>query len=173
MAGRLANPTAGLCVVLPQDFRAPLGATGMELVIPARTVLNLAAAARGTVARPVVESLVLTASSPGIAIRPASGTFKELKELDLDSVTIRRGGVFDFRYDLSVERMGQGAMALVALLGMASGRNVGPVPDVKLASVRKEIDALLAKEVPPRFKAFLKQYDALVPGMSLMSLFGV
>jgi hypothetical protein len=41
------------------------------------------------------------------------------------------------------------------------------------SEIRKQIDARLQQEVPPRFQAFLKQYDGLVPGLSLMSVFGV
>ena len=59
------------------------------------------------------------------------------------------------------------------LLGLAAGQPVsGNVPDVKLDAIRGEIDAKLQSEVPPRFKAFLQQYDGLVPGFSLKSLFG-
>jgi hypothetical protein len=115
----------------------------------------------------------VSAQHPGLVVKPREGTFRELKELDLEAVTITRGGKFAFEYELSAEQMGKGLFALVALLGMASGQRVGDIPDVKLESIRKEIDSRLQKEVPPRFIGLVKQYDHLVPGLSLSSVFGV
>lgn len=104
---------------------------------------------------------------------PTGGSFKELKKLVSNSVTVSRGGAFAFDCDLSAEQMGTGLLALLAPGAMAAGEHVGQVPQVKLDGVRKEIDTALQKEVPPRFRELLLRYDGLVPGLSLKSLFGV
>ncbi|MSQ84847.1 MAG: hypothetical protein EXR77_18570 [Myxococcales bacterium] len=92
--------------------------------------------------------------------------FKEFKELDLHGVAIRKGGAFEFDYDLSAEGAVAGLAALGQLLGLAMRQQVsGHIPDVKFEGIRKEIDAKLQSEVPPRFKAFGQQYDGLVPGV--------
>ncbi len=168
MAGKLKDASAGLGVGLPKEFSVPLGDSGMELVIEQGTSLNLDAQSIGSVAQPVVQSLSLSAGGNGIRIRPKDGTFKDFKELDMKSVTIGKGGTFAFNYDLSVEQMANGLIGLVELLGMAAGQPVsGEAPDVKLDSIRAEIDAKLQAEVPPRFRALIEQYDHLVPGLSL------
>jgi hypothetical protein len=173
MAGKLSSPSASLNVSMPQPFVAPLGDSGLELTIAEGTPIDLAAQGAGKADKPTIASLALRAGAKGIQIRPKTGSFKEFKELDLHGVTIRRGGAFDFDYDLSAEGAIQGLFALGQLLGLAAGQPVsGNVPDVKLDAVRAEIDAKLQAEVPPRFKAFLQQYDGLVPGFSLKSLFG-
>ncbi len=172
MAGKLSAPSASLDVAMPQDLCVPLGDSGLQLIIAAGTPIDLAAQSAGKVAQPVIQSLSLRAGAKGIQIRPEKGMFKEFSELDLHSVTIHKGGTFDFDYDLTAEGAIQGIAALGELLGMAMGQPVsGQVPDVKLDAIRKEIDAKLQSEVPPRFKAFLQQYDGLVPGFSLKALF--
>jgi len=50
---------------------------------------------------------------------------------------------------------------------------VGPLQQTKLDSIRKELDARLQQEVPPRFRAFLLQFDQALPGFSLTDFFGV
>ncbi len=169
----LKDPSASLTIRMPEDLRVPLSQNGLELVVSKGVLFFISAQAKGRLDRPLVQRLSLNASGQGIVVRPSSGAFRAFKELHLKGVTISHGGKFDFDYDLSAEQLGEGLLALVALLGLASGRDVGPIPDVKLREVRKEIDARLQKEVPPRFRAFLKQYDRLVPGLSLMSVFGV
>ncbi len=174
MAGKLSAPSASLDVSMPDDFIAPLGDSGLQLIIARGTPIDLSAQGSGALAKPAIESLSLRAGAKGIQIRPAEGMFKEFKELDMHGVTVRKGGAFTFDYDLSAEGAVQGLAALGQLLGLAMGQPVsGNVPDVKFESIRKEIDAKLQSEVPPRFKAFLKDYDGLVPGMSLSGLFGV
>ncbi len=173
MAGKLRDASAGLNVDLPKEFRVPLGDSGMELVIDQGTPLSLSAQSQGALAHPVIQSLSLGAGGKGIRVKPVSGNFKEFKELDMRSVNIARGGTFTFDYDLSAERLADGLVGLVQLLGMATGHPVGgQAPDIKLDFVRKEIDAKLQEEVPGRFRALLEQYDQLVPGMSLKGLFG-
>lgn len=170
--GNLKDPSASLSVRMPEDLRVPLSQNGLELVVAQGLLFFISAQARGRLDQPMVQTLSLRAGGQGIVVRPSSGAFRAFKELHLKGITVSRGGKFEFDYDLSAEEMGEGLLALVALLGLAAGRDVGPVPDVKLREVRKEIDARLQKEVPPRFRAFLKQYDRLVPGVSLMTVFG-
>lgn len=170
--GNLKDPSAFVSARMPEDLRVPLSANGLELVVAKGVLFFLSAQARGRLDRPVVQRLSLRAEGQGIVVRPSSGAFRAFKELHLNGVTVTQGGKFDFDYDLSAEVMGEGLLALVALLGLASGRDVGPIPEVRLREVRSEIDARLQKEVPPRFRAFLKQYDRLVPGVSLMTVFG-
>ena len=173
MAGKLSAPSASLDVAMPEDFTVPLGDSGLQLIIAQGTPIDLSAQGSGKAAQPVIESLSLRAGAKGIQIRPAEGMFKEFKELDMHGVTIRKGGAFAFDYDLSAEGAIQGLAALGQLLGLAMGQQVsGQVPDVKLEAIRQEIDAKLQSEVPPRFKAFVQQYDTLVPGFSLKALFG-
>jgi hypothetical protein len=88
-------------------------------------------------------------------------------------MAIEPGGRFTFDYDLDAEQMADGLSALIALLGIAAHQDPGPIPQTKLTAARKELDARLAREVPPRFKAILQQYDRAVPGFSLMEIFGV
>lgn len=172
LPGNLQDPSAFLSARMPEDLRVPLSANGLELVVARGVLFFLSAQARGRLDQPVVQTLSLRAEGQGIVVRPSSGAFRAFKELRLKGVTVSQGGKFDFDYDLSAEAMGEGLLALVALLGIATGRDVGPIPEVRLREVRQEIDARLQKEVPPRFRAFLKQYDRLVPGVSLMSIFG-
>ncbi len=168
----LKDPSAFVDARMPEDLRVPLSANGLELVVAKGVLFSLSAQARGRLDQPVVQRLSLQAEGQGIVVRPSSGAFRAFKELRLKRVTVTQGGAFEFDYDLSAEALGEGLLALVALLGLAAGRDVGPIPEVRLREVRSEIDARLQKEVPPRFRAFLKQYDRLVPGLSLMSLFG-
>lgn len=170
--GNLKDPSAFVSARMPEDLRVPLSANGLELVVAKGVLFFLSAQARGRLDRPVVQRLSLRAEGQGIVVRPSSGAFRAFKELRLKGVTVTQGGTFDFEYDLSAEVMGEGLLALVALLGLATGRDVGPIPEVRLREVRSEIDARLQKEVPPRFRAFLKQYDRLVPGVSLLTVFG-
>lgn len=174
MAGKLSKPSASLDVAMPEELRVPLGDSGLELLIEQGTSLNLNAQGEGAAAQPTLSSLSLMADGRGIRILPSEGMFKEFKELNMRAITIRPGGQFSFDYDLSAEGLISGLAGLVQLLGMAAGQPVsGNVPDVKLDFVRKEIDAKLQSEVPPRFAAFVKQYDGLVPGFSLSKLFAV
>lgn len=174
MAGKLSQPSASLDVAMPEELRVPLGDSGLELLIEKGTSLDLNAQGKGSAEQPTLSSLSLMAGGRGIRVLPIAGSFKEFKELDMRSITVRPGGQFDFDYDLSAEGMISGLAGLVQLLGMAAGQPVsGQVPDVKLDFVRKEIDAKLQSEVPPRFAAFIKQYDGLVPGFSLSKLFAV
>ena len=173
MAGKLSAPSAGLDVSMPDDLQVPLGDSGLELIIAKGTPIDLSAQGQGKAGNPTLERLSLRAGAKGIQIRPTSGVFKEFKEMDIRGVSVRAGGAFDFDYDLSAEGTIQGLAALGQLLGLAMGQPVsGNVPDVKLDSIRKEIDAKLQSEVPPRFKAFVQQYDGLVPGFSLKAFFG-
>lgn len=171
-AGTLKDPSAFVAAHMPEDLRVPLSASGLELVVAKGAPFFLSAQARGRLDHPVVQRLSLRAEGQGIVVRPSSGAFRAFKELHLKGVTIRHGGTFEFDYDLSAEELGEGLLGLVALLGLAAGRDVGPIPEVRLREVRSEIDARLQKEVPPRFRAFLKQYDRLVPGVSLLTVFG-
>lgn len=170
---RLKSPSAFIAIRMPEDFRVPLGSQGFELFVQRGTPLYITAKAKGSLTQPVVDLLVVEAAQQGIVARPTSGHFRSLKEIKFKAITISHGGKFEFDYDLSVEELGKGLLALVALLGLAAGRDVGTLPDVKLREIRKEIDARLQREVPPRFKALLKQYDRLVPGVSLTTVFGV
>lgn len=170
--GKLRDPHASLSARLPEEVHVPLGGNGLELFIEAKTLFFLWADAKGRLEKPLLERLCIEAQGKGIVVRPTSGTFRAFKELHLKGITILRGGKFEFDYELSAEKLGEGLLGLVALLGLASGRDVGPVPRVRLTEVRKEIDARLQKEVPPRFQALLKRYDNLIPGFSLTSIFG-
>lgn len=172
MAGKLSAPSASLDVSMPEDFRVDLGDSGLELIIARGTPIDLSAQGAGKLAQPTIDRLSLRAGDHGIQVRPKEGMFKDFKELDLHGATIQKGGAFSFDYDLSAEGAIQGIFALGQLLGLAAGQPVsGQVPDVKLDSIRKEIDAKLQSEVPPRFQKFLEQYDGLVPGFSLKALF--
>lgn len=174
MAGKLRAPSASLDVAMPEELRVPLGDSGLVLLIEQGTAINLDARGEGPLAQPTLASLSLMADGRGIRILPSEGMFKEFKELQMRSISVRPGGQFAFDYDLSAETMISGLAGLVQLLGLAAGQPVsGNLPDVKLAAVRQEIDAKLQHEVPPRFAAFVKQYDGLVPGFSLSKLFAV
>lgn len=174
MAGKLSQPSASLDVAMPEELRVPLGDSGLELLIEKGTSLDLAAQGKGSAEQPTLSSLSLRAGGRGIRILPSSGNFKEFKELNMRAITVAAGGRFEFDYDLTAESLISGLAGLVQLLGMAAGRPVsGQMPDVKLNSIRQEIDAKLQSEVPPRFAAFIKQYDGLVPGFSLAKLFAV
>ncbi len=171
MAQKLSAPSASLNVGLPEDFRVDLGDSGLELVIAKGTPLDLSAQGAGKLAQPVIEQLTLRAGDHGIQVLPKEGAFKDFKELDLHGVTIKKGGAFSFDYDLSAEGAINGLVALGELLGLAAGAQISPeMPNIKLDGIRKEIDAKLQSEVPPRFQQLLKQYDGLVPGFSLKSL---
>lgn len=173
MAGKLSAPSASLDVAMPDDLRIALGDSGLELVIAKGTPIDLDAQGQGKAGQPTLDRLSLRAGDKGIQIRPVSGVFKDFKEMDLHGVSVRASGAFEFDYDLSAEGAIQGLAALGQLLGLAMGQPVsGQVPDVKLESIRKEIDAKLQAEVPPRFKAFVQQYDGLIPGFSLKAFFG-
>jgi|GEM_PF-2734298 len=169
----LTDPSASLAIAMPEDVHIPLGVQNLELLIKKGQRIDLSATAKGNLARPVLERIVMNASNEAITVLPTGGNFKELKKLVMNSVTVSKGGAFSFDYDLSAEQMGNGLLALLALGAMAAGEHVGQVPDVKLQGIRKEIDTALQNEVPPRFKELLFRYDALVPGLSLKSLFGV
>jgi len=170
--GGLKDPSAYLSASMPEDVRVPLGSGGLELFVQKATSFFLSANASGRVERPVVQEVTLRAGGTGIVIRPTSGTFRAFKELQMKSISVRHGGQFSFDYDLSAETIGEGLYALVSLLGLAAGRDVGPIPDLKLHAIRAEIDRRLQTEVPPRFRAILQQYDRLIPGLSLKSVFG-
>jgi len=171
-AGNLRDPSAGLQLSMPEDFVVPLGEGGLQMTIARGTSLSIAARATGAALQPRVQSIQLS-GHPGIAIQPKEGTWREIQRMDMRGITIGQGGSFAFDYDLSIESMAEGMMALGQLLGLAMGQPVsGRVPDVKLAGIRAEIDARLQAEVPPRFRAFLQQYDRMVPGVSLMQVFG-
>lgn len=173
MPGKLSAPSASLDVAMPDALQIPLGDSGLELVIDKGTAIDISAQGQGKAGKPTLDRLSLRAGAKGIQVRPIAGMFKEFKELDLHGVSIQAGGKFDFDYDLSAEGAIQGLAALGQLLGLAMGQPVsGQVPDVKLDGIRKEVDAKLQSEVPPRFKAFLQQYDGLVPGFSLKAFFG-
>lgn len=169
----LTDPSASLGLAMPEDLHVPLGVQNLELLVKKGQRLDLHASAKGNLAKPELDRAVLSAHNEAITVLPTGGNFKELKKLVLNSVTVTKGGAFAFDYDLSAEQLGNGLIALLALGAMAAGEHVGQVPDVKFEGIRKEIDTALQKEVPPRFKELLLRYDALVPGLSLKSLFGV
>lgn len=169
----LKDPSAYLGIEMPEDMHVPLGQEGLELFIAKGQHISISATGKGKLEKPVVEYIQISAQQPGLVIRPVSGAFKDFKRMDITGITIKKGGDFSFEYDLSIEKMGEGLIALFALFSIAAGQSVTHIPDVKFQELRKKIDARLAQEVPPRFKEFLKKYNNIVPGLSLMSVFGV
>ena len=171
---RLVDPSAFAVLQAPRDLHIPLGTEQLELYIHAGALLDISVDGSGPMARPKLKQLSLTSPGSGIEIQ---STGKGLKDafmgLTMKRIGVGPGGKFDFDYDLRPEEMGRGLLGLVALLGMAAGEHVGSIPDVKMQGVRKELDERLQREVPPRLKAFLGEFDHILPGFSLLDIFGM
>jgi hypothetical protein len=174
-ARRFVDPSAFAQLVAPESLHVPLGTDQLELYLAKGTMLSLSVQAGGGLDHPHLKLLTVRSSSgPGLALRSTGkGVLDSLKGLTMKEVTIHPGGVFSFDYDLDIEQMADGFTALVALIGLAAGEHVDRVPQTKLDSVRKELDARLQKEVPPAFRAFLARFDQVLPGFSLTDIFGV
>jgi len=171
---RFVDPSAFAQLVAPEELHVPLGTDQLEVFLAKGTRIDLSLDAAGAADKPHLKLLTMRSSSPGIAIRSTgSGVLDSLKGLTLNEIAIQPGGKFAFDYSLDVEQMADGLQALGALLGLAAGESVGPLQQTKLDSIRKELDARLQQEVPPRFRAFLLQFDQALPGFSLTDFFGV
>lgn len=92
-----------------------MGDSGLQLIIARGTPIDLLAQGAGKATQPVIASLSLRAGAKGIVVRPAEGMFKEFKELGLHGLTIRKGGAFEFDYDLSAKGAVAGLLLQTAI----------------------------------------------------------
>lgn len=170
----IVDPSVSVQLTNPRELKVPLTDQGLEFLMPAGVHLYLSAHAKGSLADPHIESLYMRANNPGLTIRSTGTKFSDaFKSLDMNSVTIEAGGEMSFDYDLMVEDLVNGGVALIQLFALLSGERVNRAEDVKLNEVRKRVDELLQQKVPPMLKDWLLEHDGLIPGVSLKSLFGV
>lgn len=171
---RLIDPSLLLSLSVPSDLHIPLGNEKLEFYLKAGTSIDLGVEGSGAVDKLKLRQLDFSSFGPGIEIQSTGkGLVDAFMGVTINRITIKPGGKFDFDYDLRPEQIGNGLGSLVTLLGMASGHNPGRLPEAKLHGVRKVLDARLQEMVPPRFREFLAQFDNVLPGCSLLDIFGM
>jgi len=170
------DPSAELGFHLDSAIKMPIAGGEAEMEIPAGARFGLNASLKGDARQPTVKSVSLRAHGSPISIRKTEGIFASLQGLDLNGITILPGGKLSLDYDLIVERMADGAVALfglfAALAGDPSALN-GSFPRTKMEGLRKTVDDKIAADVQPQLIALLQQYDKAIPGISLTQAFGL
>lgn len=172
----MIDPAAELGFHLDKEVKMPIGGGEAEMAIPAGARFHLSASFKGDARKPKVERISLSTSGKAITLRKTEGMFASLQGLDLNGLTILPGGQLKLDYDLVVEQMAVGAVALFRLFAAAAGDLRGlnqPLPQAKMEGLRKMVDDKVAADVQPQLVALLKQYDKAIPGVSLSEAFGL
>jgi hypothetical protein len=162
----LEDPSGWLQISVPSELRVTL-TEGLELLMPAEGQLYLSLAGTGRLTAPRATSLKLEARNDALSLRSTGdGIADAFARMIVRRVSVVPGGAFQFEYDLPAEELLSAGASFLRQIGVP----VTAEPEVTLTSARASIDAMLQKEVPPRFRDLLSRYDRVVPGLSLVEL---
>lgn len=173
----IADPSVSLSLrLVSSDVEIPLAAQKATVTLAAGTTIRLQGSARGTLANPRLGEISISFDNTPISIKMAEGTFKELTELRLRSITVLPGAKLRLGYDLAAEDAATGLKALFGVVALAAGdggRTLGGITPARLDVIRKMIDEKVSAAAEPMIAATIRQYDAFVPGYRLSSIAGL
>ena len=175
-ASDLVDPSASLGFHLAKAITIPIAGGEAEVVIPAAARFDLAASLKGRANKPSVGSLTLRSLGKPIELRKITGFAASLQGIDINAITVLPGGRVQLDYELVLEQMANGAVALVGLFALLAGDPrlaSQPMPRTRFEELRKTVDAKIAAEVQPRLADLLREYDKALPGISLVEAFGL
>lgn len=168
----ISAPEIRFDVTLPNEVRLPLDDAGHVAVIREGTRADVSFTASGTIGAPRLESLYVHFSRP---VNLGEG----MGGIEIHAITLRPGGQVELEYQLTPERMVDGLRALFLLGAVAVEPRLvftartGELEPTHLDGFRAKVQTELDGKVEPAFRNFVRAHDGDVPGLSLLSFFGI
>eukprot|EP00161_Ancyromonas_sigmoides_P000071 TRINITY_DN1004_c0_g1_i1.p1 TRINITY_DN1004_c0_g1~~TRINITY_DN1004_c0_g1_i1.p1 ORF type:complete len:491 (-),score=264.33 TRINITY_DN1004_c0_g1_i1:88-1467(-) len=148
-----------------------------EINIPAHLGVSLSASTTGRLTAPRLSRAAIGLQGAGIEIKKSDGAFAELAGIDLRSIALLPGARLALEYDMHAAGVMQGLTALAGIVALAGGDARGAelvnARAPRLQAVRDLIDRKVNEVAGPQIRAMIKAYDPMVPGFSLVRVFGI
>ena len=138
---------------------------GARLFVEART--------SGKASSPSLHDIVVKATGRGVIIASdGPGLLASLESIEISRMTITPGPALAFEYELLIERLLNAPAVLLRFAELLAGRySPDAQGEVVLHSLRPNITKMLEEAVGNLLRSLLSEYDQVVPGLSLKSVF--
>lgn len=161
---------------LEEGMEIPVAGGTVMMKIPPHARFQLAAALAGDPKDTKIDRITLRSLGRPIEVGKTEGFAKELQGLELNALHILPGGKVELDYDLILENMTEGVMALFAVFAAAAGEPRAlnaRIPKARYEGLRAIVNEKVAAAAEPQLAAMLRTYDDAIPGVSLVQAFGL